>query len=207
MAFVFRSAFPRHTHGPPPAHEKMREYTATDTHAPSFASFACAPSVPTVPTIPTIPSPSEHRDSCVTASLKGAATGFLGGSLLGAVFSNWSDRPLAVHNQKALPALQKTGALMAQHGSTLGAVGLMYATTECALRAVRGKDDVWNGVAGGVVGGMVLGARSGNPRVGVVGCLALAAVSATVDASGYRLTGGRVDDALSPQRSVFPYNQ
>ena len=122
------------------------------------------------------------------------------------MFSNWSDRPLAVHNQKALPALQKTAAFMGQHGGTLGAVGVVYAGVECVMREVRGADDVWNGVVGGVLAGLVLGARSGSVRVAVVGGMALAGVSASVDASGYRLTGGRVDDGLSPQRAVFPYN-
>ena len=146
-------------------------------------------------------------DSCIMASLKGASAGFLGGSLLGAVFSNWSDRPLAVHNQQALPALQKTGALMLQHGSTLGAVGVAYAAVECASRSVRGKNDVLNGVLGGVAAGAVLGARSGNLRVGAVGMIVLAAVSASVDASGWKLTGQGVDgDGLSPVRRVFPYN-
>ena len=71
---------------------------------------------------------------------------------------------------------------------------------------VGGDDDVGNGVVGGVWAGRVLGARSGSVRVAVVGGMALAGVSASVDASGYRLTGGRVDDGLSPQRAVFPYN-
>ena len=129
--------------------------------------------------------------------------------LLGAVFSNWSDSPLAVHNQRALPALQKTGALMVQHGSTLGAVGLAYASVECASRSVRGKHDVLNGVLGGVAAGAVLGARSGNLRAGAVGMIVLGAVSAATDASGWQLTGQAVDgvrDRNSPVRTVFPYS-
>jgi hypothetical protein len=165
---------------------------------------------------PTLYSPAEPEqpfaaleDSCVVAALKGAGAGFLGGSLLGAVFSNWSDSPLAVHNQRALPALQKTGALMVQHGSTLGAVGLAYASVECASRSVRGKHDVLNGVLGGVAAGAVLGARSGNLRAGAVGMIVLGAVSAATDASGWQLTGQAVDgvrDRNSPVRTVFPYS-
>lgn len=163
---------------------------------------------------PTLYSPAETftalEDSCVVAALKGVSAGFLGGSLLGAVFSNWSDSPLAVHNQRALPALQKTGALMMQHGSTLGAVGLAYAGVECASRSVRGKNDVLNGVLGGVAAGAVLGARSGNLRAGAVGMIVLAAVSAATDASGWKLTGQGVDgksDGHSPVRRLFPYGE
>ena len=165
---------------------------------------------------PTLYSPAESEqtfmaleDSCVVAALKGVSAGFLGGSLLGAVFSNWSDSPLAVHNQRALPALQKTGALMVQHGSTLGAVGLAYAAVECASRSVRGKNDVLNGVLGGVAAGAVLGARSGNLRAGAVGMIVLGAVSAATDASGWKLTGQGVDgknDGNSPVRKLFPYS-
>ena len=56
----------------------------------------------------------------------GLVTGFAAGSLIGAVLSNWSDVPLVLRD-KPWPALMRTGSVMAQHGSTLGVVGLAFA--------------------------------------------------------------------------------
>lgn len=173
---------------------------------PQGTSDASSPHLDTrVPNI-IVSSPDEGESSCVTSSLKGLATGFVGGSLLGAIFSNWSDQPITIHNQRALPALQKTGSLMMQHGSTLGAVGLAYAAVDCAAESIRGERDWFNGVLGGVAGGTILGLRSGNPRLGFVSMLALGATSAAVDASGWKLTGAGCQDEHTPVRRVYPYN-
>jgi len=152
-------------------------------------------------------SSSDDESGCVMTSLSGLATGFIGGSLLGAIFSNWSDEPLRMTNNKALPALQKTGQRMMQHGSTLGAVGLAFAAVDCAVESVRGEKDWVNGVCGGVAGGAIIGLRSGNPRMGVASMAALAVTSLAIDASGRRLTGPEyVADGLTPERRVFPYS-
>ena len=170
-------------------------------YPPSRMSRGLDTSVPKV----IISSPDEDESSCVTSSLKGLATGFVGGSLLGAIFSNWSDQPLTIRNQQALPALQKTGSLMMQHGSTLGAVGLAYASVDCAAESVRGEKDWFNGALGGAAGGAILGLRSGNPRLGFVSMIALGATSAAVDASGWKLAGAGCRDEHTPVRRVYPY--
>ncbi|WPT17822.1 Outer envelope pore protein 16-3/mitochondrial [Picochlorum sp. SENEW3] len=146
----------------------------------------------------------EDEQGCLLKAGKGLVTGFMTGSLLGAIFSNWSDVPVVLRD-KPWPALVRTGGVMVQHGSTLGAVGLAFAAVDCASESVRGEKDWVNGVLGGLAGGALLGLRSGNPRLGVLSMGALAATSAVVDMSGHSLRGGGFRDEGTPVRRTFPY--
>jgi len=146
----------------------------------------------------------EDEQGCLLKAGKGLVTGFMTGSLLGAIFSNWSDVPVVLRD-KPWPALVRTGGVMAQHGSTLGGVGLAFAAVDCASESIRGKKDWVNGVLGGVAGGALLGLRSGNPRVGVLSMGALAATSAVVDMSGHSLRGDGYRSEDTPVRRTFPY--
>ena len=65
-------------------------------------------------------------EGCLYEAAKGLVTGFAAGSLFGAMLSNWSDVPVVLRD-KPWPALMRTGSVMAQHGSTLGVVGLAFA--------------------------------------------------------------------------------
>lgn len=146
----------------------------------------------------------EDEQSCLFKAGKGLVTGFMGGSLLGAIFSNWSDVPVVLRD-KPWPALVRTGGVMVQHGSTLGAVGLAFAAVDCASESIRGEKDWVNGVLGGLAGGVLLGLRSGNPRLGVLSMGALAATSAVVDMSGHSLRGDGFRNEDTPVRRTFPY--
>jgi import inner membrane translocase subunit TIM22 len=53
--------------------------------------------------------------------------------------------------------------VIAKHCGTFGAVGLAFGGMECLSESMRGKDDFWNGVAGGFAAGSVVAVRAGNP--------------------------------------------
>eukprot|EP00889_Picochlorum_renovo_P005890 jgi/Picre1/32920/NNA_008249.t1 len=122
----------------------------------------------------------EDEQGCLLKAGKGLVTGFMTGSLLGAIFSNCMDR-------------------------SWGGRGLAFAAVDCASESVRGEKDWVNGVLGGLAGGALLGLRSGNPRLGVLSMGALAATSAVVDMSGHSLRGGGFRDEGTPVRRTFPY--
>lgn len=62
----------------------------------------------------------------------GAGSGFIAGSLMGAVSSNWGDVPVVLRD-KPWPALARTGSVMMQYGATLGLVGLAFSTVDVGL--------------------------------------------------------------------------
>ena len=73
--------------------------------------------------------PVERPEDCPTRISMGIASGFVAGSLFGAVASNWGDVPLVIRD-KPWPALVRTGSVMMQYGATLGLVGLAYSTVD-----------------------------------------------------------------------------
>eukprot|EP00890_Picochlorum_soloecismus_P005168 jgi/Picsp_1/5652/NSC_03011-R1_tim17 domain-containing protein len=143
--------------------------------------------------------PDMEDSGCLYEAAKGLVTGFAAGSLFGAVFSNWSDVPVVLRD-KPWPALMRTGSVMAQHGSTLGVVGLAFAGVDCAAESIRGKKDWLNGVLGSVAGGAILGMRSGKMGTALMSMAALAATSAAIDLSNHSLRGEGFQDAASPVR-------
>lgn len=110
-------------------------------------------------------------------------SGLVAGSVWGSVVAAWQDVP-AVERNVALPALKKTLRIMGNYGATYAAVAGVFAITDASVENIRGKKDFWNGVAGGLAAGTVLGFRARSLRVGLAACGSLAAVSAVVDVSG-----------------------
>lgn len=60
-------------------------------------------------------------------------------------------------------------------------VGGLFSGTECAIEALRAKNDMKNGVAAGCITGGVLAASAG-PQAAALGCAGFAAFSAAIDA-------------------------
>lgn len=71
----------------------------------------------------------EYPEDCPTRMAWGLGSGFLAGSLLGAISSNWSDVPMVIRN-KTWPAFVRTGSVMLSSGTTLGLVGLTFSTVD-----------------------------------------------------------------------------
>jgi hypothetical protein len=71
----------------------------------------------------------ERAQDCPSRIASGLGSGFVAGSLFGAVASNWGDVPVVLRD-KPWPALVRTGSVMAQYGSTVAMVGAAYATVD-----------------------------------------------------------------------------
>lgn len=74
-------------------------------------------------------SPPERPSDCPTRAAIGLGSGFIAGSLFGAISSNWSEIPVVLKD-KPWPALVRTGNVMMQYGATIGVVGLAYSTVD-----------------------------------------------------------------------------
>ncbi|KAK9824300.1 hypothetical protein WJX72_009265 [[Myrmecia] bisecta] len=61
-----------------------------------------------------------------------------------------------------------------------GAMGALFAGSECVVEKMRAKHDIWNSVYAGCATGGVLGASAG-PKAACVGCVTFAAFSAFID--------------------------
>lgn len=61
-----------------------------------------------------------------------------------------------------------------------GAMGFMFAGSECVIEKVRAKHDIYNSVGAGCAAGAAL-AHSTGPRGMAAGCLTFAAFSAFID--------------------------
>jgi import inner membrane translocase subunit TIM22 len=66
-------------------------------------------------------------------------------------------------------------------GKNFAKVGAIFSGTECAIEGLRGKNDLYNGVAGGCITGGIL-ARNAGPQAVAVGCAGFAVFSAAIDA-------------------------
>lgn len=84
---------------------------------------------------------------------------------------------------------------MAKYGLIFGSIGFLYSGTECSLEKIREKKDFINGAFGGLCGGTVIGLAKQSLSTGVGAGIAMAFVSATVDATGYTLSGSGMDQS------------
>ncbi|GAA6031632.1 hypothetical protein JCM8097_006558 [Rhodosporidiobolus ruineniae] len=83
-------------------------------------------------------------------------------------------------SQKAKIIFTDMGKSMWRQGKGFGAVGALYAGTECVIEGFRAKNDIYNSIYAGLVSGAVL-ARNSGPRSMVLGGLGFAAFSAAID--------------------------
>lgn len=93
-----------------------------------------------------------------------------------------------------MPALRATAGVVGRNGLFFAALGGTFAAAENIASSIRSKDDVWNGIYGGLAAGAVVGVKALSPTRGAAAGLAFAAVAAAVDMSGQSLTASRFSD-------------
>lgn len=135
-------------------------------------------------------------------------SGYVAGSIMGAVTANWGDIPVVLRD-KPWPALVRTGRIMNTWGLTFAAIGGSFALADYLAESMRDEKDWKNGVFGGLAAGAALGLRLGKgPGLTIGAMTALAATSFFVDISGQAYKGsGLVDDGATPPPQIYPIKQ
>eukprot|EP00658_Telonema_sp_P-2_P009631 TRINITY_DN1358_c0_g1_i1.p1 TRINITY_DN1358_c0_g1~~TRINITY_DN1358_c0_g1_i1.p1 ORF type:complete len:161 (+),score=44.31 TRINITY_DN1358_c0_g1_i1:222-704(+) len=113
---------------------------------------------------------------------------------VGAIEAFWTDVPL-VKKESTLPAVRATANVVKNNGLFFAFVGATYAVGEQVAWYARGKQDVWNGVYGGLAAGAVVGVKAVDPIKGAAAGLLFGAVSAAVDMSGQQLSSSKFTDS------------
>jgi len=133
-------------------------------------------------------------ENCIIRGTMSATVGGAGGLALGAFlapFDTMSGLKVAENataRETAMATLRQTGGKAAGMGRTFGAIGGVYATTECVIEKYRAKSDLNNSLYAGCASGAFL-ARSGGGGGMVAGCVGFAVWSAAID-SFMRSGGG-----------------
>ncbi|KAE8219062.1 hypothetical protein CF319_g7169 [Tilletia indica] len=112
----------------------------------------------------------------MTGGLQAAATGVLVSAVQNA---------LQTHKAGAMGIFTRTGSTIA----IFTAMGGSFAFTEPLVANIRQTDDALNAAAGGCAAGLVMGANARSPQTMVFGCLGLAALMGTFQATGRSLIG------------------
>ena len=116
-------------------------------------------------------------DDCGWRIYSAAVSSSVAGALMGGVRATWNS-PRVVRGG-AVPALISVLGVIGNFSMSVGAIGTTFAVTDCISETVREKKDQWNGAAGGLAGGAVLGARIGHLGWGLLagtawaGCIAV----------------------------------
>merc|ERR1711937_743760 len=142
---------------------------------------------------------AKPAEGCIKRGAFALGTSAVFGGLVGAVEAMWTDAP-AVKAEKRGPAIRATWQCVARNSILFGLVGGTFATGDCMAASVRGKDDVWNGVYGGLAAGGVFAMKTASPLRGLGAGLTFGAVSALVDLSGQRLQPERLSDLSEMDR-------
>jgi import inner membrane translocase subunit TIM22 len=99
------------------------------------------------------------------------------GSNLPGTVGTISDLPI---RQQLKMGLKDMGRQSFSSAKNFGLIGAIFSGTECCIEGLRGKNDLWNGVAGGCITGGALGMKAG-PQAAALGCGGFAAFSAAID--------------------------
>lgn len=82
--------------------------------------------------------------------------------------------------QQLAAGLKDMGKASFSSAKNFGKIGAIFAGSECCIESLRGRNDLWNGVAGGCLTGGALGIPAG-PQAAAIGCAGFAAFSAAID--------------------------
>ncbi|CAL8467138.1 g6674 [Coccomyxa elongata] len=143
---------------------------------------------------PTTPEQLAQEDLMNNCAVKTVVSGVMG-SFLGAafgVFMGAMDTATPAMDGAAAGAekqttgqvirqmLKTTGQRSISYAKGFGAVGALFAGSECVIEKIRAKHDIYNAVYAGCAAGGLL-ASSAGPKAMCAGCVTFAAFSAFID--------------------------
>lgn len=108
--------------------------------------------------------PITSKDDCLSYALSQCTAFALAGGAVGFLKAHYGykDLPLKAKMEK-LGTLVATAKTTAKPVAFFAGMGFTFAAAECIVSKMRGKDDVYNGVAAGLLVGALVGARKGTP--------------------------------------------
>jgi hypothetical protein len=119
---------------------------------------------------------------CVQETLQMAFHSGAMGVFVGSVVAAWKTDPQL--REQTGPVLRATFHTIKTYTVVLTAFGSVYAGTRCLLKEWRKRDDVWNGVGGSLVTGILVGLRRRSFNVSCGASAVLAAVTLGIEYSG-----------------------
>ncbi|CAD7702239.1 unnamed protein product [Ostreobium quekettii] len=154
---------------------------------------------PAAPRPSLVPSPDQiaqedFLNNCFTRAVISGGMGGLFGGVFG-IFSaslegtsgSMASEAAAAAGQKAAPwreslrdAARSAGSKSLSYAKGFGAVGLLFAGSECLIESYRAKHDIYNSAYAGCFTGAAL-AHSGGPKMMCLGCGSFAAFSVLLE--------------------------
>mmetsp|Transcript_2393 Transcript_2393/g.2593 ORF Transcript_2393/g.2593 Transcript_2393/m.2593 type:complete len:190 (-) Transcript_2393:174-743(-) len=132
--------------------------------------------------------PHKVEGSCISKTLNAAMTGAAAGTIHGAVTLAWFPDPITSEKRfggvlgksdgrQVLRALARPSFLMATAGAT-------FAVIECSAETLRGKDDSWNSMIGGMAAGAFIGSMTKRADIMTSTAFAMGLFMLAVDYTG-----------------------
>lgn len=132
----------------------------------------------------------EFMNNCATrtalSAVMGSALGVVFGIFMGTMESSHIDGTLSAEVEKrstrqvVKEMAKSTAARSVSYAKGFGAMGALFAGSECVIEKMRARHDMYNSIYAGCTTGAIL-AHSGGPKAMCLGCASFAAFSALID--------------------------
>ncbi|KAF2230380.1 putative mitochondrial import inner membrane translocase subunit [Viridothelium virens] len=129
-------------------------------------------------------------ESCAGKSVMAGVGGFGLGGMFGMFMASMRyDTPMTPQGQEMLNlstrqqiarGFKDMGKSSWSSAKNFGMIGALFSGTECTIEALRAKNDIYNGVAGGCITGGALAYKAG-PQAAALGCAGFAAFSTAIE--------------------------
>jgi hypothetical protein len=119
---------------------------------------------------------------CIDNMIQTAIHTGITGIILGSSVAAWKTEPQVKQSMKQV--VYVTYQTIKKYATVLAAAGAVYSGTECALKHIREKDDVWNRINGSILSGILLGIRKGSLSTACFAATTLVAITVGTEFSG-----------------------
>ena len=101
------------------------------------------------------------------------------------------------------PLLRATFQTIKSYTTSLAILGASYAGTSCLLKQLKEQEDVWNGVGGSIVTGILVGIRRQSFNVGCTAIVALASLTLMTEYSSLNRNYKRGEHIFIPSIEIL----